>query len=144
MPTQINLDGVVPRGELTLARDEHPDERAARLRQEDRVAIKTMRRCSHLRGPVPFPCRHGRCLRVFYFVCFSSPAGNSEMVAVASGGDYERHGFLHGRAQSRKVNSMRRPEAEVLASSRSQSLRRIAEATGHRLIVDLPPIKSPR
>ena len=43
MPTQINLDGVVPRGELTLARDEHPDERAARLRQEDRVAIKTMR-----------------------------------------------------------------------------------------------------
>jgi hypothetical protein len=28
------------------------------------------------------------------------------MVAVASGGDYERNGFLHGRAQSRKVNSI--------------------------------------
>jgi hypothetical protein len=42
MPTQINLDGVVPRGELTLARDEHPDERAARLKQEDRAAIKKL------------------------------------------------------------------------------------------------------
>ena len=34
MPTQINLDGVVPRGELALAREEHPDERAARLKKE--------------------------------------------------------------------------------------------------------------
>src|SRR5437016_1757230 len=37
-PTQISVDGVVPRGELTLTREEHPDERAARLRQEDRAA----------------------------------------------------------------------------------------------------------
>jgi hypothetical protein len=39
MPTQINLDGVVPRGELTLEREEHPEERTARLKQENRAAI---------------------------------------------------------------------------------------------------------
>jgi hypothetical protein len=52
MPTQINLDGVVPRGELTLARDEHPDERAARLKQEDRVAIKNFAKMQ----PSSWPC----------------------------------------------------------------------------------------
>ena len=39
MPNQVNLDGVVPRGDLTLGREELPDERAARLRQESRAAI---------------------------------------------------------------------------------------------------------
>jgi hypothetical protein len=39
MPNQLNLDGVVPRGELTLTRDEHPEERKARLKNEYRAAI---------------------------------------------------------------------------------------------------------
>jgi hypothetical protein len=39
MPNQVNLDGVVPRGDVTLGREEHPDERAARLTQENRAAI---------------------------------------------------------------------------------------------------------
>ena len=39
MPNQLNLDGVVPRGELMLTREEHPEERTARLRNEVRAAI---------------------------------------------------------------------------------------------------------
>jgi hypothetical protein len=39
MPTQLNLEGVVPRADVTLTREEHPDERAARLKQENRAAI---------------------------------------------------------------------------------------------------------
>jgi hypothetical protein len=39
MPNQVNLDGVVPRGDVTLGREEHPDERTVRLRQEIRAAI---------------------------------------------------------------------------------------------------------
>jgi uncharacterized membrane protein len=39
MPNQLNLDGVVARGDVTLGREEHPDERAARLKQENRAAI---------------------------------------------------------------------------------------------------------
>jgi hypothetical protein len=52
MPTQINLDGVVPRGELALTREEHPDERAARLKKE---ANETTARLK----------QEGRCCRVF-------------------------------------------------------------------------------
>jgi hypothetical protein len=39
MPNQINLDGVVPRGELTLGREEYREEMAARLTEENRAAI---------------------------------------------------------------------------------------------------------
>jgi hypothetical protein len=39
MPTQLNLEGVVPRADVTLTREEHPEERVARLKQENRVAI---------------------------------------------------------------------------------------------------------
>jgi hypothetical protein len=39
MPNQLNLDGVVPRGELTLAREELSEEIAARLKEENRAAI---------------------------------------------------------------------------------------------------------
>jgi hypothetical protein len=38
MPTQLNLEGVVPRADVTLTREEHPEEMAARLRQEERAA----------------------------------------------------------------------------------------------------------
>jgi len=39
MPTQLSLEGVVSRGDVTLTREEYPEERAARLRQENRAAI---------------------------------------------------------------------------------------------------------
>jgi hypothetical protein len=39
MPNQLNLQGVVPRDDVTLTREEYPEERIARLKQENRVAI---------------------------------------------------------------------------------------------------------
>lgn len=39
MPNQVNLDRVVPRGELTLGREELPEEVTARLKEENRAAI---------------------------------------------------------------------------------------------------------
>lgn len=38
MPNQLNLDGVVARGDVTLGREELPEERAVRLKHENRAA----------------------------------------------------------------------------------------------------------
>ena len=39
MPTQLSLEEVVPRADVTLTREEHPEERAARLKQENWAVI---------------------------------------------------------------------------------------------------------
>jgi hypothetical protein len=39
MPTQLSLEGLVPRADVTLTREEYPEERAARLKQENWAVI---------------------------------------------------------------------------------------------------------